>query len=541
MPLLIQNQHPLAHLAKERDLISRVVCSHVVGAIPSEVQALTQNLADCLFCEKKRLESPSDPVRDAIDRTFWNIIAKELQNAHDPVTLRLLLERIARFHIGEISGHFNEGTYKIATTLVPRGFYWLLQALSWRSLAGAFKQKVDLQGKVVIQGQLDQLRFLAKKGTILLVPTHLSNIDSILMGWALFDIGLPPFAYGAGLNLFNNPILAYFMNNLGAYKVDRKKKHGFYKEILKEYSTVILERGCHSLFFPGGGRSRSGGIERHIKLGLLGTGINAFIRNLIHQKENPNIYIVPCTMSYHSVLEASSLIEDHLREQGKGRYLPIDSDSITLKGFSKFIWNFFSTSSKLHVNFGRALDPFGNLVDDEGRSISASGKILAPEDFVKSNGTVQAIRQRDEEYTKILASRIVDRYSKENMVLSSHFLAYCLFKFLQKRNPSFDIYRLMQLPQEDRFVKMQEFYNFSLAAFEKLQKMESNADLLLGPGLKTADLKIVFQNGLRHLGVLHSKRPAKVKEISGEEWIYSEDMKLLYFYHNRMDHYELIK
>ena len=44
-----------------------------------------------------------------------------------------------------------------------------------------------------------------------------------------------------------------------------------YKEVLKTFSQVILERGMHSIFFPGGTRSRSGAVERKLKLGLAGT------------------------------------------------------------------------------------------------------------------------------------------------------------------------------------------------------------------------------------------------------------------------------
>ena len=52
------------------------------------------------------------------------------------------------------------------------------------------------------------------------------------------------------------------MHNLGAYRVDRRLKHGLYKDVLKTYSCVLIERGYHSLFFPGGTRSRIGGVER---------------------------------------------------------------------------------------------------------------------------------------------------------------------------------------------------------------------------------------------------------------------------------------
>ena len=99
------------------------------------------------------------------------------------------------------------------------------------------------------------------------VPTHLSNLDSVVFGFALERGGLPPATYGAGKNLFTNPVLSYFMHNLGAYRVDRRLRHALYKDVLKAYSCVLIERGFHSLFFPGGTRSRSGGVERRAQAG----------------------------------------------------------------------------------------------------------------------------------------------------------------------------------------------------------------------------------------------------------------------------------
>src|SRR5690606_34174424 len=106
-----------------------------------------------------------------------------------------------------------------------------------------------------------------------------SNLDSIVLGRALQVSRLSPVVYGAGKNLFTNPIISFFMHNLGAYRVDRRIHARLYKDVLKTYSQVMIERGYHSLFFPGGTRSRSNLIETHLKLGLAGSAVNAFATN----------------------------------------------------------------------------------------------------------------------------------------------------------------------------------------------------------------------------------------------------------------------
>src|SRR5438309_484372 len=80
------------------------------------------------------------------------------------------------------------------------------------------------------EGQGADIARLARTGTLVLVPTHLSNLDSIAIGFALERVALPPVNYGAGKNLFGNPLLAFFMRNLGAYRVDRRVKHDLYKD-----------------------------------------------------------------------------------------------------------------------------------------------------------------------------------------------------------------------------------------------------------------------------------------------------------------------
>ncbi|MCK6576423.1 1-acyl-sn-glycerol-3-phosphate acyltransferase, partial [Myxococcota bacterium] len=170
------------------------------------------------------------------------------------------------------------------------------------------------------------LRALAREHTLIFAPTHVSNLDSPLIGYALDRLGLPPAIYGAGLNLFSSPVMGFFMSRLGAYTVDRRKQHRLYKDVLKDYSIDSLGRRCHSLFFPGGTRCRSGRVEDRVKKGLLGTGIIAWQEGLLQGRPHPEVLVVPVTLSFSLVLEAETLIEDSLEEEGKRRYIITDDE-----------------------------------------------------------------------------------------------------------------------------------------------------------------------------------------------------------------------
>ncbi|MFM8486585.1 MAG: 1-acyl-sn-glycerol-3-phosphate acyltransferase, partial [Bacteroidota bacterium] len=122
-----------------------------------------------------------------------------------------------------------------------------------------FRGRRNLYERLNIVGDVGTVAELFKHGTVVVVPTHSSNLDSILVGYAMDQImGFPSFSYGAGLNLYNFGPAAYYMNRLGAYRVDRRKKNEIYLETLKTMSRLSIQRGVNSLFFPGGTRSRSG-------------------------------------------------------------------------------------------------------------------------------------------------------------------------------------------------------------------------------------------------------------------------------------------
>lgn len=540
---------PLARISRDMpNLINEVVhrtCSEYTGPNSRETsKTIEEAITDSIFWERKRLEMGGDPMHDPNDRGFWQEINSALLRTVKPAdsngaSTSKLLERIVRYHAEEIAGNFNENVYRVATVAVPHGLSWLLQALSWKSFRSLFSERLDLRRKIHLVGQVDQIRKLSKKGTVILIPTHFSNIDSVLIGWVIYELGLPPFCYGAGLNLFTNPLFGYFMNNLGAYKVDRKKRHGLYKKTLKNYSTVILEHGCHSLFFPGGGRSRSGGLETNLKLGLLGTTVDAYVNNLVNNKPNPNFYVVPCVTSYHFVLEAATLIGDYLSEKGQSRFIIEDDESSRPKEVFQFLLKFFKASSSMYVNIGRALDPFGNFVDDDGYSLSPHGRRLHAADFVKSGGSVCHAPQRDREYTRLLGEKIVQRYRSENIALSSHFIAYAYFEYLRRRYGTGNLFRVFRLDEDETLVPYNDFAAYAGPLLSRLHELYRQGKLYLEPALRSTELRNIVDSAQRNMGVFHSRRPLKLVSGLAGDMLACEDVKLLYYYHNRMAGYAL--
>jgi glycerol-3-phosphate O-acyltransferase len=254
----MQSNAPIFGFNDAREDIVRAVVSRVVTGTKDPLLALN----DAAYHETKRLEGSRNP-RDQEKLAEWQKLARSVGKMSEGERRQRLSELVTTYG-WDVAGNFNPRVFQLSTKLLPPIVTGLLSPSSFGEQIKNPAKLVSLEAlddKVIVEGPFEKLRKLVQKGTAVYVPTHLSNMDSIVFGYALQRAGLPPATYGAGKNLFTNPILSFFMHNLGAYRVDRRLKHNLYKDVLKTYSCVLLERGYHSLFFPGGTRSRSGGAE----------------------------------------------------------------------------------------------------------------------------------------------------------------------------------------------------------------------------------------------------------------------------------------
>jgi glycerol-3-phosphate O-acyltransferase len=498
-------------------------------------------LEETLYQEKIRIRkaraswlfAPYLAKRNQADRKFVSVVQARMKNAVGLEDNRELL-RLFSDHFGrEICGNFEPKMYDFAIRMVPWMFSWLLNAASVQRIL-PFGMSESLESRLRVVGEVEHLQKLAKKGTILLVPTHLSNIDSLLIGYVIHLMSLPPFAYGAGLNLFSNPLLSFSMSHLGAYTVDRQKSSQVYKAALKNYSTSILKRGIHSIFFPAGGRVRSGAIESRLKLGLLGTALQAQLERYQENHPSPNIYVVPMVMNYPFVFEASSLIEDYLEAAGKHRFMPNDGgEAVPFVNILKFFWKLFSTRSEMWIRIGKPLDVFGNFVDENGVSIGPNGTQIDPRRFFMTEGEVRSVPQRDREYTALLGKKISERYHAENVVLSSHLVAYSLFSCLRKQYPNLDLFRFLRLSRAQRTMTVSRFYEEAEICFRMVKEASDHGRLHLSNSLHCGDVRIWVEDGVRQLGLFHDAKVVKMDDGT----VTTEDMNLLYYYRNRLTGY----
>ncbi len=489
------------------------------------------------YLEKIRIKEDPWKVDPPDEKTFWKKISADVVKAEQKGDLEELLKKIIRRYSEEIVGTFKKKTFLFARKFLTTFFKQLLNTASGGGFFRFWGTKHELYERLKVYGPLEDIRSLAKKGTLVVLPTHFSNLDSTMVGYAMDAVlGLPSFSYGAGLNLFNTGAVAYYMNRLGAYRLDRRKKNPIYLETLKAMSNLSIQKGTNSLFFPGGTRSRSGSLEKKLKLGLLGTTVEAQ-RSLYQAGSTNKIIVVPLIIGYNFVLEARYMIDNYLKRTGKERYHRIKDQSFSIRKIAQFAWQFFAASSDITLSFGEPMDVLGNRLDADGNSWDQFGNQLELKEYFITQDEVIPDLQREMEYTRMLADKIVERYHKESIILTSHLVAFTAFKIFRLQNKDLDLFAMLRLPLEDfsisldLFVKILGIFKQSLFELEKLDRLKLPMEMEMSS-------EEIVRDGIKKLGTYHAVKPLKVDKKGR---VFSQNFNLLYYYHNRIDSYDLEK
>ena len=378
------------------------------------------------------------------------------------------------------------------------------------------------------QGDLEHLRHLQNRGSLVFVPTHSSNLDSIVLAQALEISGLPPVIYGAGKNLFTNPIISFFMHNLGAYRVDRRVRVSLYKDVLKLYSQVMIERGYHSLFFPGGTRSRSGMIERHLKLGLLGSAVEAFTTNQVRRIDRP-VWFVPTTINYALVLEAETLVRDWLTEEGQARYIIEDDEFSQIDRWIAFFRKVVGMRGACIIRFGEPIDPFGNAVDGGGQSVTPTGRVIDPGGYVERRGKAVPDPTRDAAYTRELGEVLAERYERETVLMSTQVVAHVLFRHLVQSTPGMDLFARLRLRGEIR-VERETVCRELGDTRDRLRELENRGRVRTSEVVKEDSPSELLDRALNFWNGYHDSTAA---DLEGD-LVVLRDPSLLLYYQNRL-------
>ncbi len=179
-----------------------------------------------------------------------------------------------------------------------------------RGLERVWNQIYD--GLVVDEEGMERLRDAARKGPLILLPSHKSHVDYLIISDVMWSHGLAPPLIAAGENLSFWP-LGPFLRHSGAFFIKRSfKGKKLYAQLVDAYIRKILVEGWNIELFVEGGRSRTGKLLPP-KLGILSMIVDAALK--LRERE---ISLVPISIGYERIIEEG----DYVRENAGGEKEP---------------------------------------------------------------------------------------------------------------------------------------------------------------------------------------------------------------------------
>jgi glycerol-3-phosphate O-acyltransferase len=203
-------------------------------------------------------------------------------------------------------------------------------------------------GLVVDMAGLERLREAARRGPLVLLPSHKSHVDYLILSDVLYTHGLAPPLIAAGDNLSFWP-LGPVLRRAGAFFIKRSfKGKKLYAQLVNAYIRKILVEGWNVEVFIEGGRSRTGKLLPP-KLGILSMIVDAAL-----QLKDKEIQFVPISIGYERIIEERS----YVHELAGGEKKP---ESIGgLLGAGRVLR---SKYGRLYLQFGEVL-PFRSIVEE---------------------------------------------------------------------------------------------------------------------------------------------------------------------------------
>ncbi|XP_033846661.1 dihydroxyacetone phosphate acyltransferase [Periophthalmus magnuspinnatus] len=189
---------------------------------------------------------------------------------------------------------------------------------------------------------LNMLQQAIQESPVILMPTHRSYIDFLIISYVLFTYDIPVPVIAAGLPLAGMKLVGEILRRSGAFFIRRSiGSDKLYWAVLSEYVKTIVRTGFAPLeFFVEGLRSRT---LKSVppKLGMMHMVLEPYFKGEVF-----DITLVPISISYDRVLEESLLAHE---------LLGIPKPKETTKGLFKATKVLQEDYGCMHVNFGQPL------------------------------------------------------------------------------------------------------------------------------------------------------------------------------------------
>jgi glycerol-3-phosphate O-acyltransferase len=191
-----------------------------------------------------------------------------------------------------------------------RWFNWVVTTI-FRKVFDGIRYSLD---------DMQMVREAHKKGPVIIVPSHKSHMDYLIVSSTFYMNKIYPPYIASGSNLLFFPMNIIF-RHCGAFFMRRSfKGQIIYTAVFKQYIKTIISEGNSIEFFIEGGRTRTGKLQMP-KMGFLN-----YLLEAIDEGYNKDLTFLPATICYNRIIEESSY-----QEEIQGKEKVSESTSIMIK------------------------------------------------------------------------------------------------------------------------------------------------------------------------------------------------------------------
>jgi len=186
---------------------------------------------------------------------------------------------------------------------------------------------------------LEKVAEVAKRHPLVLVPSHRSYFDFLLVSWLFYRNYLVPPHIAARENMAFGPFGLLFRMS-GAFYLRKSFDDPLYKQVFRAYVAFLVREGYTQEFFIEGGRSRTGKTLAP-RLGMLTWDVDAFL-----ESARRDLFFVPIAITYERLVEESGMVGELEGEKKQ------EESMLGLLRARKVLQRRFGS---VHVNFGEPM------------------------------------------------------------------------------------------------------------------------------------------------------------------------------------------
>lgn len=233
------------------------------------------------------------PMQRSASRTRQNVLKdpvlrRFIQQSAEEGDSALALEKRAHTMLRGIAADMRYGWLRVLDAVVD---------LIWHRI---------YDGIVVDPEGLALVRRAARRGPVVLVPSHKSHVDYLVLSQVFFKDNMIPPHIAAGDNLNFWP-MGHIFRRSGAFFIRRTfKGDKLYAQVFAAYVRRLLKEGHAVEFFIEGGRSRTGKLLPP-RMGMLSMCVDPVFEGAVN-----DVQYIPVSISYEKVVEAKSYARELL-------------------------------------------------------------------------------------------------------------------------------------------------------------------------------------------------------------------------------------